>query len=287
MAEQNGGPDATKLEWGKIVIPALVGLVGVIITTVCGFFSTVVVALLPNMPFLSHPATATPVAIVVASATPLPKLTPTHDFPTVNFQALDFNILKDTSMSLYAKRNGDDYVGISPSKCWNLYVGDSKDPNPIERIDAVPLNYTFVVLTSKPVVIHDISVHLDHYTPPPDPKTLSEAMYIYGRGGGGEVPLFSLEDAHIGASFKVASLNDKKSYRIDGTDALSFTTTLYFTEPGEYQTHFELTVDDYSGETFAYSSPSLAFSWLYLDDAAKIKVTDGGTKTKVTVSGCK
>jgi hypothetical protein len=286
MPAKKGVAEETKLEWGKIIIPALVGLVGVIITTVCGFFSTVVIAMLPNMPFINHAATATPLVLVVASATPLPQPTATRDLPKITFKALDYNVLKNTEMSIYGKRGGNEYVGISPDQCWNLYVPNSKDPNPVERIDAVPLNYTFVVLSSKSVVISDITVHLDKYTPPPDPKTLSEVMYVYGRGGGGEVPLFVLENADIGADFKRASLSVDKSYRIEGTDALSFTTTLYFTEPGEYQVHFELEIDDYSGKTFAYSSQPLAFSWLYLEYGDTIKVKDGGTGGNLTVSPC-
>lgn len=272
-------PSATKLEWGKILIPALIGLLGVVTTAVCGFLTTVVVNVLPNsstgLRISARAVGETPTITADARGSILPTntLPGLATLPTITFELMDFNIFQNASLDIYGRKQGKEYLGIVPEQCFSMYIFDDPTPNVINRKEEVPVTYNFLVLSDKPIIISEISLYLDDFQPPPKPEALADALYVWGRGGG-EVEAFTLDDVAVSSLFDHASLNGGKAYRLEENDALTFSTTLEFVEPGEYSYHFELIAETFGGDTFAYASGGLSFSWLYLDDVRRVKLTN-------------
>jgi hypothetical protein len=147
----------------------------------------------------------------------------------------------------------------------------------------VKLTYNFIVLSDKPIIISDISLYMDKYSPPPAPTSFTKGFLISGRGGG-EVANFDLSNATIGENFQPTSLNSGKAYRIEENDTVAFSTTFYFIEQGEYQLHMELKIETYAGESFAYTSEPINFTWLYMDNLENLTVTDGFSEDELTLS---
>jgi hypothetical protein len=281
-------PASSKLEWGKIIIPALIGLLGVITTAVCGFLTTIAVNMLPDglagLP-IGRPAATETLTMAPPPPTFTPALgrgtlptdtlpAPTRALPTISFELMDFNLFLNSMLDLYGKRQDNEYLGIVPQQCFSLYVLDDPHPTVVKTKDQVALTYNFLVMSDAPVILSDVSLYLDRFKPPPEPESLASAVYIYGRGGGGAVDTYTLDDVTVSSQFSHASLNGGKAYRLEENDALTFTTHLYFTEPGEYQVHFELQAETFTADTFAYASPGLKFSWLYLDDIRRVKLVN-------------
>lgn len=288
MPEKQTAPDpvTTKLEWGKIIVPAVIGLVGVVVTAFCGFLTTVAVTLLPSARLSLRQATPTVMLLPTQTAEsrllPTPTLAPTKDLPNISFELLDFNLFLNVPLDVYGKLGGDEYMGIVPEVCWSVYLPEYKQPNIVERREDVQVYYNFVVLSDKPIVLSDISLYLDQYKPPPDPKALAQAVYVYGRGGG-EVTAFALKNVNVGSNFKRASLNEGKAYRLEENDSLAFSSTISLVDPGEYRLHIEIQAETFTGDTFAYASDPLSFAWMYMDDLSGIKVYDLGSDTAVRV----
>lgn len=262
MNKQDSSPKM-KLEWGKLWIPAIVGLVGVLATAICGCISTIVVAWIGSSSSSSS-----------QQASPAAQSISTPELPVITYETLHFSTVSSSDMSIFGKGQGDEYFGISPTTCWNMYFGKSAVVGSVAVPQSeVHVPYNFAVLSSKPVIISDISLYLDQYTPPLRELSLTEGIFVSGRGGG-EVVKFDLKNATIGKNFDHISLGDGKAYQLEENDTVSFSTGLYFVEPGEYQLHIELKVDTYAGESYGYTSDPIRFSWFYVDDLNQIILTD-------------
>jgi hypothetical protein len=180
-------------------------------------------------------------------------------------------------------------IVLFPTDCWQYVEPRSSRPSsvgPYELDEQLKASVDFLLLSSGPTVITDISLVLDDFSPESKVAAITEAR-IYPAAGGVDVPRVSLGTIDVGPWSQQVTVKEGLPHQLGFNDSSMFEAGLIFQESGQYDFHIEVEAQALGGrEEISIVSDRLSLAWFFVDDLSSIEVLGYPTFERVGVERC-